>query len=101
MRIRSSGRSTRAGTGAEVLGADVVQELAELLDLVLLLVRDLDPDLVEQCLGAVDRGTGADGEGDGVRRAGADRALVTEEQLGDVDAVAHLEIGRASCRERV
>src|SRR3954453_5185236 len=62
---RSSGRSAGAGAGAEVPGADFVQDLAELLDLVPLLVRDLDPDLVEQCPGAIDRGAGADGEGDG------------------------------------
>src|SRR3954452_19943075 len=79
-----------AGAGAEVLRGDLVEELAELLDLVLLLVGDLDADLVEELLGPEDRGTRADGEGDGVRRAGADRPLVAEDQLGDVDAVAHL-----------
>jgi hypothetical protein len=76
--------------GAEVLRRDLVEELAELLDLVLLLVGDLDPHLVEQVVGAVDRGTGPDGERHRIRRAGADHALIAEDQLGDVDAVAHL-----------
>src|SRR5215211_1933437 len=79
-----------AGARAEVLRGDLVEELAELLDLVLLLVGDLDADLVEQVLGSVDGSPGADGERDGVRRAGADGPVLAEHQLGDVDAVAHL-----------
>src|SRR3954451_20525323 len=80
---------TRTGTGTEVLRRDLVEELAELLDLVLLLVGDLDPHLVEQLLGPEDGGTGADGEGDGVGRAGAHDPVVGEEELGEVDAIEH------------
>src|SRR5436305_5414088 len=84
-------RRPRSAAGAraraEVLRRDLVEELAELLDLVLLLVGDLDPDLVEQVLGTEDGRTGPDGEGDGVRGAGADHAVLPQHQLGDVDAI--------------
>src|SRR3954468_20061538 len=61
-----SGSSAGSGAGTEVLRGDLVEELAELLDLVLLLVRDLDPDLVEQLFGPEDRRTGPHREGNRV-----------------------------------
>ena len=89
-RVSGPSLSARARPRTEVFGRDLVEELAELLDLVLLLVGDLDPDLVEQVLRAEDRRPGADGERDGVRRPGADDPVLAEHELGDVDAVPHL-----------
>src|SRR4029453_67166 len=66
-----SGGAAGSGAGAEVLRRDLVEELAELLDLVLLLVGDLDAHLVEQVVGPVDRRTGADGDSPRVRRGRA------------------------------
>src|SRR3954453_9149087 len=86
----ASGSAAGSGACTEVPGGDLVEELPELLDRVLLLVRDLDADLVEQLLCPEDRCSGADGQGDRVRWTGTDHALVTEDQLGDVDPVAHL-----------
>src|SRR4051812_37734096 len=83
----ASGGTAGAGARAEVLRRYLVEELAELLDLVLLLVGDLDAHLVEQVLRAEDRRAGAHRQRDGVRRPGADDPLVTEHQLGDVDPV--------------
>src|SRR5690606_24282755 len=68
-----TGRRTPAGAGAvasagaaEVLRGDRVQELPELLDLVLLLVRYRDAGLLQDVLAGEDRRAGAQGEGDGV-----------------------------------
>src|SRR5690348_3989148 len=53
-------RSARpSAVGGEVLGRDLVEELAELLDLVLLLVRDLDAGRVEHGVRAEDGGVAA------------------------------------------
>src|SRR5579859_444467 len=60
-----------SGSPSEILRADGVQELAELLDLVFLLVRDRDPGLVQDLLGREDRRAGAQRERDRVRRPGA------------------------------
>ena len=56
----------------EVLRGDLVEELAEALDLVLLLGRHGQPDLVEDLLGADDPTAGAQRQRDRVRRAGTD-----------------------------
>jgi hypothetical protein len=54
------------GCAAEVFGGDGVEELAKLLDLVFLLVRDGHARLVEDLLAGVDGRAGAQGEGDGI-----------------------------------
>ena len=64
----------------EVLRETVVEELPELLHLVLLLVGHREPRLVQHVLGADDLGAGAQREGDGVRRAGADLDAGAEDQ---------------------
>ena len=64
-------RPLTAAPALEVLGRDLVEELAELLDLVLLLSSGmLMPGLVEHRLGAEDRRAGAQRERDRVGRAG-------------------------------
>src|SRR5690606_29623653 len=74
--------------GAEVLGRDLVEELAELLHLVLLLVRDGDARVVQHALAAVDRRARAQRQRDGVRRTGADLDSAREDQLGVEHALA-------------
>ena len=58
----------------EILGSDLVEELAELLDLVLLLGGYGEAGLVEHLLGADDAGAGAQRQGDRVGRPGATSA---------------------------
>src|SRR5580700_5770331 len=72
---------------AEVLRADRVEELAELLDLVFLLVRDRDPGLVQDFLGGEDRGAGPQCERDRVRGPGADLLAVGEDEVREEDPV--------------
>src|SRR6187402_2693589 len=74
----------------EVLRRYVVEELAELLDLVLLLVGYDDPGVVEQVLGAHDLRTGAQREGDRVGGARADLDTGGQDQRRVEDVVAHL-----------
>src|ERR1022692_2544464 len=76
-----------SGGAAEVFRGNRVEELPELLDLVLLLVRDRDPRLVEYLLAREDRGAGAQREGDGVRRPGADFLAIRENKVSEEDPV--------------
>src|SRR5690606_38218812 len=92
-----TGRRTPAGAGAvasagaaEVLRGDRVQELPELLDLVLLLVRYRDAGLLQDVLAGEDRRAGAQGEGDGVGGAGAHLHPVGEDEVGEEDALAEI-----------
>src|SRR6201994_139173 len=73
---------------AEVLGRDLVEELAELLDFVFLLVGDRHPDLVQDLVGGEDRGAGPQRQRDRVRRPGADLGAVGEDEVGVEDPVA-------------
>src|SRR5580692_6966445 len=77
--LRLRGRNPRS---------DRVKELTELLDLVLLLVRDRDPGLFEDLLGREDRGTGTQGKGYRVRWPCADFLAVREDQVGEERPVA-------------
>src|SRR5215467_5269667 len=72
---------------AEVLGTDRVEELAELLDLVLLLVRDRHTGLVQDLLGGEDGGAGAQRERDRVRGPGAHLLAVGEDEIREEDPV--------------
>src|SRR5215472_682697 len=85
---RSRSGSGWSGGAAEVLGRDVVEELAELLDLVFLLVRDRDARLVQYLLVGEDRRPGAQCQRDRVRGPGADGGAVGEHQVGEEDAIA-------------
>ena len=76
-------------TRVEVLGADLFEELTEPLDLFLLVVRHLEPGLVEDLLAADDPGAGAQRERDRVRRAGAHLDALAEHEQRIEDAVAH------------
>src|SRR6185437_2744630 len=76
---------------AEVLGRDRVEELAELLDLVLLLVRDDEPGFGEDRLLRVDRHARAEGERHGVARPRGHLHPAVEHELG-VER-AFLEVG--------
>src|SRR5690606_8921033 len=69
--LRSEGWGGGLSGAAEVLRGDRVEELAELLHFVLLLVGDGDAGLFEDVLAGEDGGAGAQGQGDGVGRAGA------------------------------
>src|SRR4051812_47200687 len=80
-RLPSSPESAAAASAGEVLRADLLQELPELLDLVLLLVGDDDPRLTENLVGATDRGTDPQRQGDRVAGARGDPQTVTDEQL--------------------
>ena len=71
-RQRSQVPHRGASEGLEVLGRDVVEELAELLDLVLLLGGYGEAGLVEDLLGAEDARAGPQRERDRVGGAGAD-----------------------------
>ena len=74
---------------AEILRSDLLQELPELLDLVLLLVRDGYPGLVQHLVAAEDRGSGAKRERDGIRRARAHLdAAEVKLRIEDAAAVA-------------
>src|ERR1700737_78665 len=61
-------RSAGSGGPAEVLGRDGVEKLAELLDLVFLLVRDGHARLVQDLLAGEDLRAGAQRQRDGVGR---------------------------------
>src|SRR5262245_16459163 len=74
----------------EALGRDLVEELAELLHLVLLLVRDRDARVVQHPVAPVDRRPGTQGERYGVGRASADLDSAGEHQLGVEDALAQI-----------
>src|SRR5215475_13579132 len=84
LRVRRPGAS---GCPSEVLRTDGVQELAELLDFVFLLVRDRHPGLVQDLLTGEDRCTGPERERDRVRRPGAHFLPVGEDEVGEEDAV--------------
>src|SRR5262245_63772411 len=64
-------RATRA-SAREVFGTNLLEELAELLDLVLLLVRNHDPGLGEHLVGTPDRRADPQREGDRVAGPGRD-----------------------------
>src|SRR5215467_15944247 len=83
----ASGGPAASGCPSEVLRTDGVQELAELLDFVFLLVRDRHPGLVQDLLTGEDRCTGPERERDRVRRPGAHFLPVGEDEVGEEDAV--------------
>src|SRR5699024_706526 len=80
-------RSASSSPASEIFGRDVVQELPEGLDLVLLLVGHRHPRLVDHVLVRVDRGSGTQCQGDGVRRTGADLRAIGENEFGVEDTV--------------
>src|SRR5262249_6804264 len=83
----ASGGPAASGCPSEVLRTDGVQELAELLDFVFLLVRDRHPGLVQDLLTGEDRRTGPERERDRVRRPGAHFLPVGEDEVGEEDTV--------------
>src|SRR5258708_6682106 len=85
--VRETRRTRPSRRAAEVLGRDRIEELAELLDLVFLLVRDRDARLVEDLLAGVDLRSGPQRKRDRVRRARADLLAVREHEVGEVDPV--------------
>src|SRR5262245_59670520 len=76
--------------GSEVLGRDLVEELAELRHLVLLLVRHRDPLVVQHTVDAVDGRTGAQRQCYGVGRPGAHAAAAGEDELRVEDALPQI-----------
>src|SRR4051794_28384290 len=74
----------------EVLRTDLVEELAELLHLVLLLVGDDDTRLGEHLLGTPDRRADAQGQGDRVTRPRRHPDVVADEQVGVEDVLLQL-----------
>src|SRR5262245_38680574 len=83
--IRRAMRLTR-----EVLRAHLLEELPELLDLVFLLVRNHDPGLREDLVGAADRGAHTQGERDRVARPGRHPHAVTDQEIGVVYVLLQL-----------
>src|SRR4051794_26010343 len=81
-------RVPSSGSGREVLRRDGVEELPELLDLVLLLVRDLDPGGVQDGVRTENLDLGPQREREGVGRARAHGDTAAEAQFGVVDVVA-------------
>src|SRR6516165_8029475 len=86
-RRRVAPRCTGSGGPAEVLRADRVEEFAELLDLVLLLVRDRDAGLIQDLLGGEDRGPGPQRQRDRVRGPGAHFLAVGEDEVREEDPI--------------
>src|SRR5690606_25214185 len=75
-----------AGSGvgtAEVLRGNRVEELPELLDLVLLLIRNDQAGLVQHGLVGVDGHAGAQRKSDGVTRTRGHPDVAVEHQLGE------------------
>jgi len=68
-------------SAGEVLRRDLLQEFAELLDLVLLLVRDDDADIGQDLLGTPDRRTDAQRQRDRVTRPGRHPDTVAEKRF--------------------
>src|SRR5690606_5467475 len=75
----SARRGMAGDSTGEVFRAHLVEELPELLDLVLLLVRDDDPGLVQHRVGAPDGGADPQCQRDRVAGPGGDPQAVTEE----------------------
>ena len=75
----------------EVVGRDMVEELAERLDLVLLLGGHGQAGLVEHSLGAHDAGAGAQRQGDRVGRSRTDLGPSVEDELGEEHPVADVD----------
>src|SRR5262245_40322282 len=82
---------TRDASAGEVLGPDLFQELPELLDLVLLLVRNHDTGLGEDLVGTPDRRAHPQREGDRVAGPRRDPYAVSDQQVGVEDVL--LELG--------
>src|SRR5690606_9069639 len=81
------GAASWAAGAEEVLGADVVEEVAEAFDLGLLVdVDDLDAGEGDDLGGAQHGAAGAHGQGDGVGGAGVEVHAVAQHELGEVDA---------------
>src|SRR5215475_3205061 len=85
--LRLPAATDASSSTAEVFGRDVIEELAELLDLVLLLVRDRHACLIKYLVLGEDRRPGPQRERDRIRRPGADCLPVREHQVGEEDPI--------------
>src|SRR6202050_1892633 len=77
-----------SGSRAEVFRSDVVEELADILHFIFLLVRYRDAGLVEYVVVGEDGGPGAERQGNRVRGPGADRGAVREDEVSEEDPVS-------------
>jgi hypothetical protein len=86
--VRRASGVGRGAALAEVLGRDLVEEFAELLDLVLILVGHRYAPRLEHLLGADDPAADPQRQGDRVGRPRPDGEPAVEDQLGVEDVLA-------------